>query len=373
MRIAMLGIRGVPANFGGSETAVEEIGSRLVQRKHEVTVYCRQHKDEWPGMHSYKGMQRIVLPSINKLNLDLMSHTTVALAEMLREKYDVVHFHGVGNALLLPMFRATGKGAKSLLIVDGPDWQRPKWGRTARIAFRASFPMAVKWADEIISDNVQVQQLFREQYGRETPLVGYGADLQKPTTFDALEKYGLAPNHYILQVAAIVPDKGVHVLVEAYEQLNTDLPLVIVGDTPYATEYKAQVQSTKDPRIRFLGYVYGTEYRELLANCFMYIHPLLVDGTSPALLQAMAYGCAIIGSDLPEIDGTLADTGLRFTTNNPDALRMQMAKLLQDPAMARQLGQSARQRIIDYFNWDRVTDEYEALSMQLFNRHSHIG
>lgn len=366
MRIAMLGIRGVPANFGGSETAVEEIGSRLVERGHEVTVYGRQHKDEWPDMKTYKGMRRIVLPSLNTLNLDLMSHTTVALIEMLRENFDVVHFHGVGNALLFPLFKGTGRGAKSLLIVDGPDWQRPKWGRMARIAFRASFPMAVKWADEIISDNVQVQQLFLEKYGRATPLVGYGADLQKPLSLGALAKFGLAPGNYILQVAAIVPDKGVHVLVEAYEKLKTDMPLVIVGDTPYATEYKTKVQSTKDPRIHFLGYVYGEEYRELLANCYMYIHPLIVDGTSPALLQAMAYGCAIVGSDLPEIDGTLADTGLRFPVSDADALRIQMANLLENPTLVQRLGQLSRQRIIEYFNWERVTDQYEALSEQLF-------
>lgn len=365
MDIGVIGIRGVPARFGGSETAVEEIGARLAQRGHRVTVYCRAHNDATPGQTTYKGMRRVVLPSINTLNLDLMSHTLLCLFHMLGERFDVVHFHGVGNALLLPVFKLTGRGARSLLIVDGPDWQRPKWGRLARLAFRASFPMAVRWADEIISDNSQVQKLFLTHYKRATPLVGYGADLDKPQTRTALQKYGLEVGKYILQVAAIVPDKGVHVLVEAYEKLQTDLPLVIVGDTPYMTDYKAKVQSTPDRRIRFLGYVYGTEYRELLANCFMYIHPLIVDGTSPALLQAMAYGCAIIASDLPEIDGTLADAGPRFTAGDASALREQMACLLADPVRAQAYGRLARQRIIDHFSWDRVTDEYERLSRRL--------
>lgn len=290
MRIAILGHRGVPANFGGSETAVEEIGYRLAKRGHEVTVYCRGHNSR-SAESFYRGMRRVVLPSINSLNLDLMSHTFLCLAHMVRQRFDVVHFHGVGNALQFPLLKLTGRGAKSLLVVDGPDWQRPKWGRLARIAFRASFPMAAALADEIISDNVLVQKLFRERYGRDTPLVGYGADLERPNSKDALAKYGLEPNKYILQVAAIVPDKGVHVLVDAYERLRTEFPLVIVGDTPYMTDYKTKVMSTKDSRIRFLGYVYGLEYREILANCYVYIHPLLVDGTSPALLQAMAHGC----------------------------------------------------------------------------------
>lgn len=368
MRIGIMGIRGVPANFGGSETAVEEIGVRLVQRGHEVTVYCRKHKDFFPGQSHYKGMRRIVLPSLNTLNLDLMSHTLISLVQMIRERFDVVHFHGVGNALLFPLFKLVGRGAKSLLVVDGPDWQRPKWGKMARLAFRLSFPMAVRFADEIISDNIQVQDLYRSKYNRETQLVGYGADLVRPTTCGALTKYRLESKRYILQVAALVPDKGVHVLVEAYERLETELPLVIVGDTPYMTAYKAQVQSTKDTRIRFLGYVYGLPYRELLANCYMYIHPLIVDGTSPALLQAMAYGCPVIGSDLPEIDGTLADSGLRFKTSDANDLCQQMSILLANPTLASELGANAHQRILNHFSWDKVTDEYEKLSRRLLGR-----
>lgn len=370
MHIAVLGIRGVPANFGGSETAVEEIGARLVERGHKVTVYCRHHKDDLRGKAEYKGMRRIVLPSINTLNLDLITHTFLGMLQMLRERYDVVHFHGVGNALLFPLFKLTGRGARSLLIVDGPDWKRPKWGRLARIAFRLSFPMAVRFADEIISDNVQVQELFRQKYHRPTPLVGYGADLEKPQSRDALDKYGLQPGQYILQVAAIVPDKGVHVLVDAYRELETDLPLVIVGDTPYMTEYKARVQGTGDPRIRFLGYIYGKEYRELLANCAFYVHPLIVDGTSPALLQAMAYGCCVIGSDLPEIDGTLADAGPRFPCGDSAGLRRQMANLVTNPMLRNYYGRKARQRVLDFFNWERVTDAYESLSEQLLHNGS---
>lgn len=367
LHIAMIGLRGVPAHFGGSETVVEEIGSRLVERSHEVTVYCRKYNDDVPGQLSYKGMKRVVLPSINTLNLDLMSHTLLCLLHLLGERYDVVHFHGVGNALLLPLLKITGHGAKSLLIVDGPDWKRPKWGKMAQLAFRASFPMAVRWADEIISDNVPVQELFREQYGRETQLVGYGADLTVPETQHALEKYGLEANNYILQVAAIVPDKGVHVLVDAYERLETEMPLIIVGDTPYMTKYKEMIQSTKDTRIRFLGYVYGLEYRELLNNCYIYIHPLIVDGTSPALIQAMAYGCCVIGSDLPEINGTLSDAGPRFRSEDSEALRVQMASMLANPDLVKIYGQKARQRIIEHFNWDLVTDKYEEISRKLVN------
>ncbi len=362
----MMGMRGVPANFGGSETAVEEIGSRLVTRGHEVTVYCRKHKDTViPGQPLYKGMRRIVLPSIHSLNAELLSHSTLCLLQMIRERFDVVHFHGVGNALLFPLFKLTGHGAKSLLIVDGPDWKRPKWGPLAQAALRTSFPMAAKWADEIISDNEEVERLFREQYDRATALVGYGADLNVPATREALARYGLEPRKYFLQVAALVPDKGVHIVIEAYRNLKTDMPLVIVGDTPYMSEYKAELMRTADPRVKFLGYVFGLPCQELVANCFAYLHGQLIDGTSPALLQAMAYGCGILAGDLIEINHSLADTGLRYRSQDPADLLDKMTMLVNHPGLAADYGLRARQRVEQKFNWDHVTDAYEQLSFNL--------
>lgn len=366
MRIAMMGMRGVPANFGGSETAVEEIGSRLVARGHEVTVYCRKHKDTvTPGATEYKGMKRIVLPSVHSLNMELLSHSGLCLLDMVRRRFDVVHFHGVGNSLLFPLFKLTGRGAKSLLIVDGPDWKRPKWGKMAQYALRASFPMAVKLADEIISDNEEVLELFRKDYGRVTQLVGYGADMNIPQSRAALTKFGVEPGKYFLQVGALVPDKGVHIVIEAFEKLKTELPLLIVGDTPYMSEYKTKLMATQDKRIKFLGYVFGEEYRELVANCFGYVHGQLVDGTSPALLQAMAYGRGIIAGDLLEIDHSLADTGLRYRVKDPADLRAKMTALIENPGLATEYGAKARRRVEEKFNWERVTDDYERLSLQI--------
>ena len=198
-------------------------------------------------------------------------------------------------------------------------------------------------------------------------MVGYGADLERPETQAALLKYELKPHKYILQVGALVPDKGAHVLVKAYEKLKTDIPLVIVGDTPYLTVYKTKVRSTTDSRIRFVGYVFGQEYRELLANCFLYVHPVLVEGTSPALLQAMAYGCSIITSDLPETSWTLGDTGIKFRAGNVAALGEAMAAILAQPEQAQRWGSKARQRVMDHFTWDHITDQYEALSFRLQN------
>ncbi|MBN1179955.1 MAG: glycosyltransferase [Anaerolineae bacterium] len=364
MKIAIVGHRGIPANFGGSETAVEEIGQRLVRMGHEVIVYCRRHNSTTDA-NVYKGMKRVVLPSINTLSLDMPSHTFLCVWHLaLTQKVDVIHFHGVGNALFFPLLKVLSR-SKTLLVVDGPDWQRPKWGRIARLALRTSFPLAVRYADEIISDNRPVQQLFRDDYGRETCYVTYGAAMDPVGTTTELERHGLTPGNYLLQVAALVPDKGIHLSVQAFEQLESDMPLVIVGDTPYTTGYKAEVMSTADPRIHFLGYVYGSRCQELVENAYAYVHPLIVDGTSPALLQAMALGKCVISTDLPETMGVVEGAALTFRSEDVADLREKMKYALDHPERVAEFGRLARRRIEERYNWDTVARQYEALSQKV--------
>jgi glycosyltransferase involved in cell wall biosynthesis len=367
MKIAIIGHRGIPANFGGSETAVEEIGQRLVDMGHEVVVYCRKHNSTTDA-RIYKGMERVVLPSLNTLSFDMPSHSFLSIWHLaLSKKVDIVHFHGVGNALFFPMLKLLTR-VKTLLVVDGPDWDRPKWGAVARRALRTSFPLAVRYADVIISDNRPVQRLFREEYGRETDYVTYGANTRPIESSGELERHGLEAGRYLIQVAAIVPDKGVHLLVEAYEQLETDLPLVIVGDTPYTTEYKARVMATKDERIHFLGYIFGERYRELVAGAYAYVHPLIVDGTSPALLQAMALGKCVISTDLPETMGVVEGAAITFQSENVADLRDKLRYALDHPDRVAEYGRLARQRVDERYNWELVSRQYEALSLKALNR-----
>ena len=363
MRIAIVGHRGIPANFGGSETAVEEIGKRLVEMGHEVIVYCRKHNST-TNARMYKGMRRVVLPSVNTLNLDMPSHTFLSIWHLaLTKKVDIIHFHGVGNALFFPLHKLLSR-SKTLLVVDGPDWNRPKWGWMARMALRTSFPMAVRFANEIISDNRPVQDLFRNQYQRDTNYVVYGANQEPVLDTQECANRGLQPGKYLIQVGALVPDKGAHISVEAYQKIETKFPLVIIGDTLYAHEYKNQVMSTKDPRIHFLGYVFGEKCRELVKNAYAYIHPLIVDGTSPALLQAMALGKCVISTDLSETKGVVEDVAILFRSQDVEDLREKILFALHNPDKVITYGNLAAQRIEERYNWDVVARQYEALSQK---------
>jgi glycosyltransferase involved in cell wall biosynthesis len=363
MRIAMLGGRGVPAHYSGSETCVEEVGARLVQRGHEVVVYCRQHNSQ-TGAHDYKGMRRVVLPSLNTKHLDTPSHTLFSLLHnFARRPVDVLHFHGVGNSIFLPWLKVMP--GKTVITVDGPDWERPKWGRFARRVLKASARLAVGLADSIITDSMVSQQYYWEQFGKKTEYIPYGADITEAPTSDALAHYGLSRRCYILFVGRLVPDKGVHLLVEAFGGLHTDLNLVIVGDSPLFPEYVQRLKSTCDSRIKFLGFVFGEPYRQLCANAFAYVQPSLVEGTSPALLAAMGAGNCVVVNGIPENLETIGDAGLAFTRNDPADLRRILQMLIDFPGAVDVYRARARQRVMDVYNWDTIALQHERVYRSL--------
>ncbi len=359
MRIAMLGGRGVPAHYSGSETCVEEVGARLVQRGHEVIVYGRRHNSQLDA-EMYKGMQRVTLPSLNSKHLDTPSHTLISLVyNFLKLRADVLHFHGVGNSLFLPWLRVMP--CKTVVTVDGPDWERPKWGRLARQVLKTSARLAVGMADAIITDSLVSQRYYRDNFGKQTVYIPYGADIAEVEACDALAAYGLRPRGYVLFVGRLVPDKGVHFLIEAFEGLRSDLNLAIVGDSPLFPEYVQRLKSTSDPRVRFLGYVFGEPYRQLCAHAFAYVQPSLVEGTSPALLAAMGAGNCVVVNSIPENLETIGSAGLSFARNDPLDLRRVLQILVDNPDRVSHYRAEARQRVMEVYNWDTIAFKHETL------------
>ena len=359
LRVAQAGIRGVPANFGGSETAVQEIGRRLAADGVDVVVYCRAHKSP-NGDKRFLGMERVVLPSVNTFQLDTISHSILSTLHLLaRNTADVVHFHGVGNALCLPFFFLSNK--KTVITIDGPDWERPKWGPVARRVLKLSARMAVRWADHLIIDNHASIEYFRREVGYDrATYIPYGADRHAPTSVDYIRSLGLEPRGYVLFVGALVPDKGPDLLLEAYRKVPGDVPLVVVGDSPFFPDFRRRLreEAAKDPRVRMLGYVYDDGYRELVANAYAYVHPLRSDGTSPALLQAMGYGSCIVINTLPEALAAVGDAALPFAHNDPDDLARRIAQVLADERLAEDLRRRAAERAAAEYDWDEVAREH---------------
>jgi glycosyltransferase involved in cell wall biosynthesis len=364
IRIAHAGIRGVPANFGGSETAVEEIGSRLAADGVDVVVYCRRHKSP-TGAVEYRGMRRVVLPSIPTFHLDTVSHSVLSTLHMrFRDTADVIHYHGMGNALCLPLLAGSRK--KAVITIDGPDWERPKWGPLARRVLRLSARYAVRAADHLIIDNRPSVEIFRRELGVQDDqftYIPYGSDTDRPVETDQLAAFGVEPRGYLLFVGALVEDKGPDVLIDAYATVGGVLPLLVVGDSPFAPEYRQRLQdaAARDPRVHMLGYVYGDAYRQLVANAYVYVHPPRKEGTSPALLQAMGYGNCIVSTDIVEAREVAGDAAITFVGGDAADLGRQLERVLADADLVERHRELALERVRVEYDWDDVAARHRAV------------
>jgi glycosyltransferase involved in cell wall biosynthesis len=378
MKIALVGTRGVPARYSGFETAVENIGVRLVARGHDVTVYCRPHMVE--GRYGvYRGMRLVYLPTVESKHLETFVHTFFSTLHLaLLRRPDVAIYFIVGNGPFAGLCKALG--VPCALNVDGLDSQRSKWGGAAKRYLRWAERNAPRLASAVITDSRSVQELYRTEFGAETCYIPYGADMDEapeagetlPADATILAGLGLEPRSYILFVGRLVPENNAHVLVDAFELLETDvdttsgLKLVIVGDAPYADEYKEELRMHASERILFPGYVFGRGYRALARNAAVFVVPTEVGGTHPVLLEAMAAGNALVVNDhAPNLE-VVGDAAESYAGSEGAAgLAAELRDLLADPARIEHLRRRARERAQRLYTWDAVTDAYERLARRL--------
>ena len=352
LRIAMMGTRGVPASYSGFETCVEQLGARLVERGHHVTVYARSHHITY-DKPTYRGMRLVKLPTIANKYLDTSVHA-------LGQRFDVVLYFIAGNSLVTWIPRLAGQ--KTLINVDGLDWKRAKWPAPAKKYIQFAERMSGVLANAVISDSRVVQRYYQDVYHIPTTYIAYGAELPHRPAGEFLARYGLQPRRYVLFVGRLVPENCAHHLVEAWQQLDTDMKCVIVGDAPYAESYKARLRATHDPRVVFTGYVFGEGYWELASNAYAFTLTSGVGGTHPALVEAMSFGNCVIVHDTPENLETIGDAALSYDgRRGADSLAEVLRHLLANPELVAQYRRKAAARARTLYSWDAVTDAYEAL------------
>jgi glycosyltransferase involved in cell wall biosynthesis len=362
MKIALLGTRGVPASYSGFETCVEQLGQRLVERGHEVTVYCRSHHITYAG-NEYKGMRLVKLSTIANKYLDTIVHSFLSSLHALFQGYDVALYFIAGNSPVTWIPRLAG--SKTILNVDGLDWKREKWPPFAKKYIQCSEFLATKLPNAYITDSHVVQSYYRDQFGGKEPAyIPYGSDVEILPPAETLTKYGLEPRKYILFVGRLVPENCAHHLVEAFRGVATDFKCVIVGDAPYAEEYKASLQhlSRGDERIIFTGYVFGKGYQELGSNAYIFVESSGVGGTHPALVEAMAFGNCVIAHNTAENLESIGEACISYDGKaGAIDLRRILEELLKDPDIVESYRLRARQRAQTVYSWETVTNSYETL------------
>lgn len=362
MKIAFAGSRGIPALYGGFETAVEEIGARLAERGHEVTVYCRRGYDDNAGS-IYRGMRRVLAPYIHRQSVETLTHTFSAFLHAAFDRPDVLIAVNPANGPLLVLPRLAR--IPCAINVDGLDWERSKWPPLGRRVIRFGAWCCTKIAPVIIADSRAIQAYYGEQWGRECYYASYGADPYEPYPPQYLDEYELESRDYFLIVARLDPENNTELLIRAYERVDTDLPLVIVGDTHYRSAYVERLKAAAGERVRFLGPVYDrARLRELLAHCQAYLHGHSVGGTNPILLDAMACRACVLYLDVPFNAEVVGEAGLAFAAE-AEAAAGRIREVLDEPDRTESLRESAQERQVKHYTWEKATDAYEALCRHL--------
>lgn len=362
LSIAMVGTRGVPASYGGFETAVEEVGKRLVGRGHEVTVYSRGQKHPEP---EYLGMRLVHLPAVAQKQLDTPSHTALSALHLItRRTPDVAFVFNAANSPFLPAFRL--RGVPVALHMDGLEWRRAKWGGMGKAYYRRAEEFGVRTGDALIADAPGIADYYRDQFSVDTELIRYGAPLLEGTPSTRLGEVGVAKGQYHLVVARFEPENHVLEIVEGYRRSEAKVPLLLVGSAPYGAAYLEAIRSAAggDPRIRLVGGIYDQELLDALyANAYTYIHGHSVGGTNPSLLRAIGAATPVVAFDVGFNREVIEDDGWFFRT--PEELAAQLPGIEADPHSAAQRGARNRERAEYRFNWEDVASDYEDLARRL--------
>ncbi len=355
MKVAILGSRGVPARYGGFETLAEELGRRLAERGDEVTVYGRSGWVE-PSLSEYRGMRIVVLPAPRRKHLETVVSTFLAACHAAMSGFDAVLMLNAANAPWIRILQLAG--IPVAINVDGLERKRRKWGFAGRAYYRLCERLAASMADVLVTDARVIERYYRRAYHLPSRMIPYGGDLESPAHHDLLHRMGLTPGEYVLYVSRFEPENNPDRVAAAYAKTGGSRKLVMVGDAPYASRLMLRVQQLADRRVILPGAVYGTDYRQLVFNCRLYIHATEVGGTHPALVEAMGAGRPVLYLDTPENREVAGGAGLPFSFDRGLRLEEVLETVLDDPALLASLGARAKERVQSRYRWEDVALAY---------------
>jgi glycosyltransferase involved in cell wall biosynthesis len=364
MRIAILGTRGIPARYGGFETLAEQLSARLAARGHEVTVYCRRPFTT-PQDETAPGVRRVILPTISQKHLDTPFHTFLSVIHVSFTDADAVLICNVANGPLAWIPRLFGK--PTVLNVDGLDRKRKKWNLISRASLYLCELFSAITPTRVLTDSRIMEEYYWSHYRRRSAMIAYGAELPADGAGAPTKPPGLPAKPFILYVSRLEPENNPELLLDAYRQVHTDWPLVMVGGNAYDAAYVERLKSAADRRVIFLGPVYGSGYWQLLRDASLYVFACEVGGVHPALIEAMAARKPILYLGTSENRETAAEGGMPFRAESAD-LAAGISRLVGDANLRDELGRKAQERATTMFGWEETTQKYEALFAELLSK-----
>ena len=355
VRVAFIGGRGVVSKYSGIESYYEQAGHELARLGHDVTVYCRSYFT--PPIDTHNGMRVRRLPTIRSKHLETVVHTLLSTVHAMTSDCDVVHYQCLGPALFSFLPRLVGK--KTVVTVQGLDWQRGKWGRIASRVLRWGEAAAVAAPDATMVVSRTLQQHYRQQYKRDTIYVPNGATLAAKRLPRRLIEWDLVADNYILYLGRFSPEKNCHFLIDAFRNLDTGMKLVLAGGSSHSDAYAESLRRHESEQIRFLPWVSGNDLEELLSNAALFVLPSELEGLSLALLDAMAAGVCVLTSDIPENMEVVDGAGFTFHRGDQADLERMLDLLIRSPELRRQAATRERERIQGQYLWREIARSIE--------------
>jgi glycosyltransferase involved in cell wall biosynthesis len=373
--VAFIGQRGVPATIGGIEHHVEEIGARLVERGHDVTVYTRANYTA-DRISEHRGMRVRYIPTAPTKHLEALVHsglsTGVAMLPGAR-RADILHYHAIGPSVFTPLPRAlTRRGV--VLTIHGLDYDRDKWGLGARTALKSAGWISAHVPHATITVSKNLAEFYLERYGRVAHHIPNGVAAPLPRAAKLItERFGLQGGDYALFLGRLVPEKAPDLLVRAFRNVETSARLVIAGGSSFTDQYvhELEVLAARDPRVLLVGSVHGELLQELYTNAALFVLPSRLEGLALTLLEAGSYRLPLVASDIPpnrEVIGSDGPGGRMFASGDERGLTAALSATLGDLQAARVGAEALGDRIVREYDWDAATEATEDVYEQVLTR-----
>ena len=370
MRIAMIGQKGIPALYGGIERHVEELSVELARQGHEVLVYARS----WytPEMiKDCRGVKVVHLPSIHSKHLDAITHTLLATLHAIRQKPQVIHYHGVGPSLLSWLPKILAPKIKIVATFHCIDRYHQKWNWLAKGILHLGEKTACLFPHHTISVSKTIENYCQNEYNHSTVYIPNGIDSENfPASSSLLYQWQLEPNKYLLAVTRLVKHKGIHYLIKAwqiarenYPKLLSNYKLAIVGDSAFTDSYVNELKKMagNDQSIVFTGWQHGQTLAELYGNATIMIHPSENEGLSLSVLRAMSLAKPVLVSDIPEQKELIEDGRFWFANTSISSLAYKIIELLQNPDWLKEAGKKNQFIASKKYNWLDIAKQTERI------------
>ncbi|MBZ5599003.1 MAG: glycosyltransferase family 4 protein [Acidobacteriia bacterium] len=364
VKVAFIGGRGVVSKYSGIEAYYEEVGQRLTAMGHDVTVYCRSYFT--PPLEEHHGMWVCRLPTIRSKHLETLVHTCLSTVHASFSRCDIVHYHALGPALFSFIPRLFGK--KTVVTVQGLDWQRKKWGRIAATVLRLGEQAAARLPNATMVVSRVLEEHFRTTYRAETIYVPNGTTIRERRAASRILDWDLEPGNYILYLGRLSPEKNCHLLVQAYEHIDTSVKLVMAGGSSYSDIYADELRRHQGDRIKVLDWISGNALEELLTNAMLFVLPSDLEGMSLALLDAMGAGVCVLASDIPENREAVEGAGFTFKRGDVHDLERMLRLLIADTEVREEASRKGQERVRERYLWPRIAEQIEAVYVRLLGQ-----